>query len=125
MTDEIDWVDDEEEQEAMEAFARKLNEGQGYPVFDEKARWNKLWEALEIWYDHRHSTTVNVGMNTNLGTANSGTVVQKKWIAVEDDEEIGDALMESELRKDLRKRGLDPDDYEICAVPVSHGSFFI
>lgn len=51
--------------------------------------------------------------------------IEKEWAAVDDDEIIHTEDTEAEVRAALNKQGLDPDDYEIVALPKSHSSMFV
>lgn len=53
------------------------------------------------------------------------TTIPKEWAAVEGDEIVEKAETEDQLRRSLRRQGLDPDDYEIVALPKSHRGFWI
>lgn len=51
--------------------------------------------------------------------------IDKEWAVVEDDEIVMKAESKELLLKDLRGKGENPNDYEIVAIPKSHGSMYI
>lgn len=51
--------------------------------------------------------------------------IEKEWAAVKDDQIKVNADSKESVKAELRKRGLDLDDYDIVALPKSHSSMFV
>lgn len=51
--------------------------------------------------------------------------IDKEWAAVDGNDIIVKADEKESVVAKLRKKGLDEGDYEIVALPKSHGSMFV
>lgn len=53
------------------------------------------------------------------------TNLEKEWAAVDGEEVIEKRNLKKDLLAALRAEGLDPDDYEIVALPLPHWSMLV